>query len=60
MDRYQLTPEKLEMYEGKLCLSERDRLLLLGLLLENLGVDAAVRFGDPEVWKAAIAALGAI
>jgi hypothetical protein len=31
---------------------------LLGLLLENVGVDAAVRLGKPEVWRAAIRDLG--
>ncbi len=58
MDRFQLTPEKFEVHEGKLFWSERERLLLLGLLLENVGADAAVKLGDPEIWKAAIDALG--
>lgn len=57
MDRYQLTPEKLEMIRGKLLWSDEDREILLGLLLENVGVDRAVRMGDPKVWRAAIAAL---
>lgn len=56
-DRYQLTPEKLEMIRGKLLWGEHERLLLLGLLLENVGADAAVRLGDPEVWRAAVAEL---
>jgi hypothetical protein len=30
---------------------------LLGLLLENVGVDRAVRLGDPKVWRAAVADL---
>jgi hypothetical protein len=45
------------MYQGKLFWSEEDRVNLLGLLLENVGVDQAVRLGDPEVWKAAVAEL---
>ncbi len=55
--RYQLTPEKLEMWEGKLLFEDNERLLLLGLLLENVGVDAAVRLGSPQVWRDAIATL---
>lgn len=55
--RYQLTPEKFEMYKGKLFWSDEERLLLLGLLLENLGADAAVRLGDQRVWRAAVASL---
>ncbi len=54
MDRFALTPEKFEMCDGKLFWSEADRLTLLALLLENVGVDAAVRLGDPAVWRAAI------
>ncbi len=56
-DRWQLTPEKFEMYEGRLFWSDEERLLLLGLLLENVGADAAVRLGDPTVWRAAVASL---
>jgi hypothetical protein len=59
MDRYGLTPEKLEMIDGKLLSSDHDRETLLGLLLENIGADQAVRLGDPEVWRAAVAKLGA-
>lgn len=57
MERYQLTPEKLEMVKGKLLWDDEDRVNLLGLLLENLGADRAVRLGRPEVWRAAVAAL---
>lgn len=58
MRRFNLTPEKFEMYRGKLFWSDEDRVNLLGLLLENVGADQAVRLGDPAVWKAAVAALG--
>jgi hypothetical protein len=54
MARFALTPEKFEMYAGKLFWSDADRLTLLGLLLENVGVDAAVRMGRPDVWREAI------
>lgn len=57
MARYQLTPEKIEMVKGRLFWSDEDRLTMLGLLLENVGVDAAVRLGDPGQWKAAVANL---
>jgi len=59
MDRYVLTPEKFEMVDGKLLWSDEDREMLLGLLLENVGADRAVRLGDPEVWRAAVAKLEA-
>ena len=49
--RYALTPEKLEMIQGKLLWDEEDRVKLLALLLENVGADRAVRLGDPAVWR---------
>jgi hypothetical protein len=55
--RYNLTPEKIEMIEGKLLWSDEDRVALLGLLLENVGADRAVRLGDHGVWRTAIDAL---
>jgi hypothetical protein len=57
MARYQLAPEKIEMVKGRLFWSDEDRLTMLGLLLENVGIDAAVRLGDPGQWKAAVANL---
>ena len=59
MQRYQLTPEKMEMIEGKLLWEEDGRIKLLGLLLENVGVDRAVRLGNPDVWRAAVRSLDA-
>jgi hypothetical protein len=56
-ERWQLTPEKFEMWEGRMFFDDEERLLLLGLLLENVGVDAALRLGDPKVWLAAVADL---
>jgi hypothetical protein len=46
------------MVHGKLLNSDEDREVLLGLLLENVGADRAVRIGVPEVWRAAVAKLG--
>jgi hypothetical protein len=54
MARYELTPEKFEMDKGKLFWDDTERLTMLALLLENLGVDRAVRLGDSEVWRAAV------
>lgn len=58
MGRYELTPEKFEMDRGKLFWDDTQRLTLLALLLENVGVDQAVRLGDPAVWRAAVRDLG--
>ena len=57
--RYDLTPEKMEMFEGKLLWYDEDRIKLLGLLLENIGADRAVRLGNPDVWRAAVRSLDA-
>ncbi|HKE91312.1 MAG TPA: hypothetical protein VKB45_13330 [Gemmatimonadales bacterium] len=57
MARYQLAPEKIEMVKGRLFWSEEDRVTMLALLLENVGIDQAVRLGDPREWKAAVEAL---
>ncbi len=58
MARYQLTPEKFEMYKGKLFWDDEERMALLGCLLENLGAARAVSLGDPEVGREAVAKLG--
>jgi len=47
-------PEKIEFVDG-IFASDRQRLIVLGMLLENLGIDRAIRFGKLEDWKAAIA-----
>ena len=52
--RVDLRPEKLEVLEGKLLWSHEERLALLGLLLENVGADEAVKLGDPSVWAGAV------
>jgi hypothetical protein len=57
LERWNRTPEKIEMIDGRLLSDDEARLALLGLLLENLGADAAVRLGDPSAWKAAAAGL---
>ena len=57
MSRYELTPEKTEMVAGKLYGTEEERLTMLALLLENVGTDTAVRIGNPDIWRAAVAGL---
>ena len=47
-------PEKIE-FVGGIFAGEAQRLMVLGMLLENLGIDKVVRFGKLEDWKAAIA-----
>ena len=59
MSRYYMTPEKIELIDGKLFWSEEERLTMLALLLENVGVNQAVRIGNPDVWRAAVANLPA-
>ena len=56
-ERWELTPEKLEMIEGRILWDDDERVKLPGLLLENVGADRAVRLGDPAVWRAAVEAL---
>ena len=49
-------PEKIE-YVGGIFIDGRQRLTVLAMLLENLGIDRAVQLGNPEDWKAALADL---
>jgi hypothetical protein len=55
-ERTSVAPEKIEYVDG-IFGSDRQRLIVLGMLLENLGIDKVVRFGRLEDWKAAIADL---
>ena len=41
------TPEKIKSIGGKLFWTDEDRLAMLALLLENVGVDQVVRLGNP-------------
>ncbi len=52
--RLDQAPEKIEYVDG-IFASDRQRLNVLGMLLENLGIDKVIRFGKLEDWKAAIA-----
>ena len=55
-ERIGQAPEKVEFVDG-IFASDRQRLIVLGMLLENLGIDRAVQFGRLEDWQAAIADL---
>ena len=55
--RYNLIPEKIELIQGELFWSGEARLNMLGLLLENVGVEKAIRLGNPKVWHQAISQL---
>ena len=48
--------EKIEYVDG-IFDSERERLNVLGMPLENLGIDKVIRLGKLDDWKAAIADL---
>lgn len=50
---FKLCPEKIELIEGKMFWSDEERLAMLALLLENVGIDAAVALGDAELWRQA-------
>lgn len=54
--RLDQAPEKIEFVDG-IFASNRERLNVLGMLLENLGIDKVIRFGKLEDWKDAIADL---
>ena len=54
--RLYLAPEKIE-FVGGIFASEEERMTVLAMLLENLGIDRAVQLGNPADWKAAIAEL---
>jgi len=49
-------PEKIE-FTGGIFTYEHERLTVLAMLLENLGIDKAVQLANLEDWKAAIAEL---
>ena len=51
--RLDQAPEKIE-FVGGIFSSEKQRLTVLGMLLEILGIDRVAEFGKLEDWKAAI------
>ena len=55
-ERINQAPEKIEFVNG-IFAGHRERLIVLGMLLENLGIDRVIQLGRLEDWKAAIADL---
>jgi hypothetical protein len=55
--RHSELPFKPELIRGKLYWTERERLTMLAALLEHCGAAAAVRIGDPNVWREAVQGL---
>ena len=54
---YHQAPEKIELLDGKIFCTDGERLTMIGLLLENVGIDKVVRtFGTPALWREAVAA----
>ena len=54
-DKTTLRPRKIEMSDGKLFNSDQERMLMLAMLLENMGADAAVSICKNRlVWKEAV------
>ena len=54
--RIVMAPEKIE-FVGGIFANDHQRYVVLGMLLENLGIDRVIRFGSLGDWKAAIADL---
>lgn len=54
LKKHDLLPGRLEMVKGQLCCFEDERQVLLQALIETMGMDAALQFGEPELWRAAI------
>ena len=52
--RWACTPEKFELWDGKMLFYEEDRINLLGICLEQVGIDKAIRLGDPVIWEQAL------
>ncbi|HKS23100.1 MAG TPA: hypothetical protein VJZ76_09910 [Thermoanaerobaculia bacterium] len=52
--RWPFTPEHFEVIDGQLFFDEEQRLHLLAMLLENVGIDAAVRLAPAELWREAL------
>ena len=57
IERISLLPEsaKIELHEGKLLWSDEDRLAVLAMLLENLGIDKILPVIDSDILAEAIA-----
>jgi hypothetical protein len=52
--RLELTPEHFEVFDGKMLFTEEHRLNLLGVVLEQVGIDAALRLAPEALWREAL------
>lgn len=52
--RLELTPEHFEVFDGKMLFTDEDRLNLLGVVLEQVGIDDALRLAPKELWREAL------
>ena len=46
----------LQVHHGRLFSDEFQRRMVLGMLLENVGLDAAIELGGPGLWRQALSA----
>jgi len=46
--------ERCQIFDGKPFWSDEERLNMLALLLENIGIDEAIKLADLELWQEAI------
>ena len=52
--RLELTPEHFEVFDGEMLFTAEHRLNLLGVVLEQVGIDAALRLAPKELWREAL------
>jgi hypothetical protein len=52
--RLELTPEHFEVFDGWILFAEEDRCNLLRVVLEQVGIDAALRLAPKELWREAL------
>ncbi|HEV7484113.1 MAG TPA: hypothetical protein VGQ65_00420 [Thermoanaerobaculia bacterium] len=52
--RLKLTPEHFEVFDGEMLFTEEHRVNLLGVVLEQVGIDAALRLAPKELWREAL------
>lgn len=52
--RLELTPDFFEVIDGEMLCSDEHRLNLLGVVLEQVGIDAALRLASKELWLEAL------
>ena len=47
---------RLEVHDGRLFVDEFQRRIVLGMLLENVGLEAAIELAGPGLWRQALSA----